>query len=166
MPAPATPPFSSTDQVVGRYALTLSSGTACDSFPEIVRSRIYTADIVPTGDTTYPYMVKLYDASFPRGCQDPRFPRQDDPRCNQFVAWRSDDSIVFDFLAQTDDAQNWEWNKIVEDLIDGTWIELSGKATGQMNGKHYGRGAPLSQPLVRASRSLRLIPLLLRMPLE
>ena len=131
IPPPGIPPFSATDPVVGRYRLALIAGTGCDSYPEIVHRRTYTADIEPTSGT--PYKVKLYDAWFLQGltCHDPRFPQGNNPTCNQFLASRTDDSLIFDFHGQPDD--NWNGNLIYEALADGTWIEMAGRATGPIN---------------------------------
>ncbi len=138
--APMTPPSSATDPTVGRYRLALAVGSSCESFPEVTRHRTYTADIDSTGATTY--AVTLYDASFLHSvaCHDLRFSGKKGPVCNQFLASRVEDSLLFDFLPHEDD--NWTGNIIYEQLPDSpTWIEMEGSATGRLqNGAIMARG--------------------------
>ena len=60
---PETPTASSSrDPVVGRYTLTVTAGSTCTQFPEIVRRRTYTANIASRGADNY--VATLSDALF------------------------------------------------------------------------------------------------------
>jgi hypothetical protein len=159
VPAPAVPPSSPTDPIVGRYTLDLvigsRSGLRCETVPEHARRRTYTADIHAHGDS---YAVQLYDATFladgPRvgyGCHDRRLPVDSFYAiCHQFLITRDGSETLFVNIEPEDE---WRGSEIWEVLVqDGRLLEIGGQATGTARdgrieaagtgGLWYGNGLP------------------------
>jgi hypothetical protein len=127
-PAPPPPPGGNAtdDRLVGRYTLTLDLGSECGAIPDAARVRRYTATIDP--DRQLGYVVTLSDASFLAGliCTF----TVTGLGCNQFPASRNGDLVEFDLVNNNDDGHG---GHIVEQLSSGTWIEIIGKAAGQLS---------------------------------
>ena len=156
VPAPAVPPSSATDPIVGRYTLDLvigsRSGPRCETVPEHARRRTYTADIHAHGDS---YAVQLYDATFLAdgtrvgyGCRDRRLPV--DGVCHQFLITRDGSETLFVNIVPEDE---WRGSEIWEVLVqDGRLLQIHGQATGTARdgrieaagtgGLWYGNGLP------------------------
>ena len=167
--APATPPNSATDPIVGRYALEIivaaGSGLRCEAVPAYAKRRAYTADIEDLGDS---YAVKLYDATFLRdertvgyGCQDRRL--RMGGICHQFLMSRDGSSTVSVTMEPEDE---WRGSEIWELLTDGYLVAILGHATGVAGderievagsgGVWYGNGIPASDSAGCESNDLRL----------
>jgi hypothetical protein len=153
--APAVPPTSAADPLVGRYTLEIvvaPSGQRCEVVPEHYRRRIYTADIHPFRDY---YAVKLYEATFLMdgtgrdasfGCVDSRL--ENGGVCHQFIMNRAADGTVSVSMNPLDE---WRGTEIWE-VRDGRLIALHGSGTGSMDagsihasgrgGLWYGNGIP------------------------
>ena len=158
LPAPAAPPSSATDPIVGRYTLEIvapsSSDVSCAAVPAHARRRIYTADIQPFRDY---YAVHLYDATFLRdrpsigyGCFDTRL--EMGGVCHQFIMKRETNSMLSLVITPEDE---WRGSEIWEVLVeDARLLQISGNATGTVNGGRisatgrgsfwYGNGLPAS----------------------
>lgn len=155
--APASPPSSATDPIVGRYALEIvvaaDSDPFCEAVPPYAKRRTYTADIEDLGDR---YAVKLYDASFLRdassvgfGCRDRRLAMGG--ICHQFLMTRDGSSTVSVTIVPEDE---WRGSEIWEVLPDGYLLQIHGHATGAVGderievagsgGVWYGNGIPAS----------------------
>jgi hypothetical protein len=156
LPAPAIPPASAEDPLVGRYVLEIvvaRSGVACDLFPESVRHRIYTADIHQFREY---YAVKLYDAIFLKDggglsyvCSDGRL--EDDGVCHQFIMRRDAERAVSVIMSPSGPLVEYNGN-IIWEVQDDHLIALSGGGTGSIGegrivvsgggGLWYGDGLP------------------------
>src|SRR5262249_4009863 len=81
-------PISSTDPIVGQYALTLRVGSECTALPDMARNRNYTATI--DSGSAGSNVVTLSDAVFMRDaiCGPPGV-------CNQFFATREGEEVRF-----------------------------------------------------------------------
>jgi hypothetical protein len=134
LPAPAAPPRSITDPLVGRYQLEIEagsrSGLRCESVPDYATRRTYTADINDLGDH---YAVRLYDAAFltnssgvSYGCGDPPQPQFGNVACHQFIL--TGDAKALAVTAQAQD--EWRDSEIWEALPDGFLLAITGRATG------------------------------------
>ena len=135
-PLPAPPvPDASMDPIVGRYRLDLEVGPGCESVPAAAKRRSYAAAIEkrtssPGVDSAVgtAYVVTLGEADFLSGLICTFAPSRLD--CNQFLATReAGDALRFDLVNENDDGHG---GHIVERLPSGTWIELTGSATGRM----------------------------------
>lgn len=148
-PNPETPPspHPSGDSVIGHYTLLLEVGSGCDAIPDAARSRRYTATIDSTGDAAY--IVTLGGSQFLSGpiCTDGTAPLTG-VGCNQFLGSRTGDSLEFRLVSD-----DYHGGDIVEQLPFGTWIEISGTATGQLEQqtiKATGMGAVWYCPTAKA----------------
>ena len=132
--APAVPPRSDTNTLVGRYRLEIEagarSGLRCESVPAYATHREYTADIDDLGDR---YAVKLFDAAFLAdgsnfgyGCRDPRLPQSGHASCHQFLLTGDANALTLTVQAQDE----WRGSEIWEGLPDGFVLEIIGRAAG------------------------------------
>jgi hypothetical protein len=123
---PIPPPAPSDDPLVGRYALTLDVGSECDATLGAARIRRYTATIDTARDGGY--VVTVGDATFLTGAICTFTVTQ--LGCNQFPASRTGETVEFDLVNNNDDGHG---GHIVEQLSSGAWIEVIGKAAGQLS---------------------------------
>lgn len=152
LPAPAVPPSSATDPLVGRYTLEVVVAACEEAVPEHARRRIYTADVHQFRDY---YAAKLYDATFLRdgtrvgyGCVDSRL--ETGGVCHQFIVKRDGEATVSVIMTPEDE---WRGSEIWE-VQDGHLIQLYGYGTGSIDqgrivvsgsgGVWYGNGIPAS----------------------
>ena len=171
LPAPAAPPGSATDPLVGRYQLEIEagsrSGSRCESVPGYATRRTYTADVNDLGDH---YAVRLYDAAFltnasgvSYGCGDPPHPRFNNVACHHFLL--TGDANALAVTAQGQD--EWRDSEIWEALPDGFLLAITGRATGRVRdgrieatgtgGLWYGNGLPASTVYACQVDALRLV---------
>ncbi len=117
LPAPADPPASATDPLVGRYVLDIEaqarSGPRCELLPEYATRRTFTADIHPVADR---YAVRLYDAAFladtPRigyGCLGLAAPKEGFEACHQFLLAGDASSLSMTIQAEDEWRENEIW---------------------------------------------------------
>ena len=113
-------PTSSTDPIIGQYALTLRVGSECAAIPDVARNRNYTATI--DAGSTGSYVVTLSDAVFLR----------DDyycgSTCNKFLASRDGDSVRFDTYSKDDFSGFWEA------IPPGMWLQVQANGVGRFDG--------------------------------
>lgn len=121
-PAPPPPAPAPGHPLAGSYSLRIDIGLGCADTLGAARIRTYEAAISSTDGTNY--MVTLSGAPFLSG---PICTTGGSPECNQFVATRRGDTMTFD-LANDE----WHGGHIVEQLGNGTWIEVTGSASGTM----------------------------------
>ena len=119
-PAPPTP--APGHPLTGSYSLRIDIGLGCADTLGAARIRAYEAAISSTDGTNY--MVTLGGAAFLSG---PICTTGNLPECNQFLATRDGDAMMFDLANH-----EWHGGHIVEQLSNGTWLELIGKASGTM----------------------------------
>ena len=119
---PPPPPESSSDPIVGRYTLTVTHG--CDAVPVTAKTRTYVASINTGADTGF--VVTLSEATFLEGpiCTA----TGSGLGCHQFLASRAEDLVRFDLT----NADDWHGGYITEAVPPGTWLEVSGSATGRL----------------------------------
>ena len=119
---PPAPPQSSSDPIVGRYTLTVTHG--CDAVPAAARTRTYAASIDPGASTGF--VVTLSEAKFLEGliCTA----TSSGLGCHQFLASRAGDLVRFDLT----NADDWHGGYITERVPPGTWLEVTGSATGPL----------------------------------
>ena len=125
-PPPPSGANPTNDPLVGRYSLTLDLGSECGRILDAARVRTYSATIDADRDARY--VVTLGNASFLSGliCTF----TVTGLGCNQFPATRNGDIIEFDLVNNNDDGHG---GHIVEQLPSRTWIEVIGKATGELS---------------------------------
>jgi hypothetical protein len=123
---PSAPPTSSRDPFDGHYAMTLDVGAECSALPSNERTRTYSATISSIDEAKY--IVTLTEGRFLSGliCDIAR-----GVGCNQFFASRQGNETKFELVNDNDDGHG---GHIVEQLSDGTWIEVIGDAIGQFRG--------------------------------
>ena len=157
LPAPAVPPSSATDPLIGRYTLEVVVAACEEAVPEQARRRIYTADIHQFRDY---YAAKLYDATFLRDgtlvsydCVDSRL--ETGGVCHQFIVKRDGDATVSVIMTPEDEfpANEGRGSEIWE-FDSGHLIQLWGYGTGSIDqgrivvsgigGVWYGNGLPAS----------------------
>jgi hypothetical protein len=117
--APA-PPTSSTDPIVGQYALTMSVGPECATIPEMARTRSYTATIDSTSVGSY--AITLSNAAF-RKCGT-------DNGCHQFIATREGNVVRFDISVDDNSSEGAIWEFIPPSM----WLEVTGTGSGRLEG--------------------------------
>lgn len=114
LPAPPVP-VSTTDPVVGRYAVELAVGPGCTAVPPEVKTRTYTAVLVPMANSRDDYETTLSDATFLEDarCHNPDFAPRERALCNQ--GWARPNDFEGDTLLL--------FREIVERLADGRWLK-------------------------------------------
>ena len=124
-PAPPPPAPAPDHPLTGSYSLSLDIGSGCAGTLGAARVRTYDAAIGSTDGTNY--LVTLGGAPFLSGTICTAGGSL--PGCNQFLATRNGDAMTFNLANSNDDGHG---GHIVEQLGNGTWIELIGSASGTM----------------------------------
>lgn len=127
-PPPQPPPPADNDQVVGSYTLSIDARSNCSALPQAAVVRNYSATISWRGGSNY--LVTLDTGTFLNGLICTWGGGElDGIGCGQFLATRNGDAFQFDLVNNNDNAHG---GHIVEQLEDGTWIELIGTSTGHL----------------------------------